>query len=194
MRPNPNPTLGSKFIMQGTEEYERGGHNMVVAAWDDEILEGRMKLELPFKRATNYQELYATVKYYLLLATEVRLFGFSHDFIPVNKTFVENLTNFCPNYPMAVSATDGSQVAYSNVNKSDVTSSDDFDLWRRPGYADRLGVAKALRDQDGGSEMSSSSSRDDSDVTRVSATAEVGEKGDSEERDGTTSTTTTGRV
>ncbi|KAF7672745.1 hypothetical protein GT037_009246 [Alternaria burnsii] len=169
LRPNKNHSIGPMFTMEGDEEYG-SGHNIVKISWDEVSHGTEVTLKPPFKQAMTYDELYAVVKYYFLLAVEARVEGFQHDFIPVNGSFVQHLTSLCQHYDPDLLTPESSFSEYSDDLKAPPKRRKERDRRRPPGYAERPGVARVKRnreDSDDTSNLNPAKSNNGTSVLRL---------------------------
>jgi hypothetical protein len=128
--------------MEVDEEYGRGGHDVVKVTWDEDVFLKRIALNLPFKQASTYSELYAGVKYYFLLAVEAGVEDFHQDFIPVNRSFVQHLTGLCQHYDYDPSIPASSVWEYHDEEKASPPRPANVDRRRPPDHANQRGVAR----------------------------------------------------
>ncbi|KAI4640787.1 hypothetical protein J4E93_008379 [Alternaria ventricosa] len=142
LSPNANSSIGPKFIMEVDERHGHGGHDVVEVTWYEAISEQRVATKLPFKQAATKDELYAVVKYYFLLAVEAGVENFHHDFIPLNRSFVQHLTSLCLHYAPDLRTPTHSTEGYTYDEEPPPRYPTKFDRRRPPGYEKVLGVAK----------------------------------------------------
>ena len=142
LSPNANSSIGPKFIMEVDERHGYGGHDVVEVTWHEAIFEQRVTTKLPFKQAATKDELYAVVKYYFLLAVEAGVENFHHDFIPLNRSFVQHLTSLCLHYVPDLRTPTHSTEGYTYDEEPPPRYPTKFDQRRPPGYEKELGVAK----------------------------------------------------
>jgi len=137
LSPNANSSIGPKFIMEVDERHGHGvhgGHNVVEVTWYEAIFEQRVATKLPFKQAATKDELYAVVKYYFLLAVEAGVENFHHDFIPLNRSFVQHLTSLCLHYVPDLRTPTHSTEGYTYHEEPPPRYPTKFDRRRPPGY------------------------------------------------------------
>ncbi|KAI4607262.1 hypothetical protein J4E83_009718 [Alternaria metachromatica] len=142
LSPNANSSIGPKFVMEVDERHGYGGHDVVEVTWYEAIFEQRVATKLPFKQAATKDELYAVVKYYFLLAVEAGVDNFHHDFIPLNRSFVQHLTSLCLHYVPDLRTPTHSTEGYTYDEEPPPRYPTKFDRRRPPGYEKELGVAK----------------------------------------------------
>ncbi|KAI4681388.1 uncharacterized protein J4E84_007624 [Alternaria hordeiaustralica] len=142
LSPNSNSSIGPKFIMEVDERHRYGGHDVVEVTWYEAIFEQRVATKLPFKQAATKDELYAVVKYYFLLAVEAGVENFHHDFIPLNRSFVQHLTSLCLHYVPDLRTPTHSTEGYTYHEEPPPRYPTKFDRRRPPDYEKELGVAK----------------------------------------------------
>ncbi|KAI4606075.1 hypothetical protein J4E80_010283 [Alternaria sp. BMP 0032] len=142
LSPNANSSIGPKFTMEVDERHGHGGHDVVEVTWYEAIFEQRVATKLPFKQAATKDELYAVVKYYFLLAVEAGVENFHHDFIPLNRSFVQHLTSLCLHYIPDLRTPTHSTEGYTYDEEPPPRYPTKFDRRRPPGYEKELGVAK----------------------------------------------------
>ena len=142
LSPNANSSIGPKFIMEVDERHGHGGHDVVEVTWYEAIFEQRVATKLPFKQAATKDELYAVVKYYFLLAVEAGVENFHHDFIPLNRSFVQHLTSLCLHYAPDLRTPTHSTEGYTYDEEPPPRYPTKFDRRRPPGYEKVPGVAK----------------------------------------------------
>ncbi|KAH6866355.1 hypothetical protein BKA58DRAFT_460026 [Alternaria rosae] len=142
LSPNANSSIGPKFIMEVNERHGHGGHDVVEVTWYEAVFEQRVATKLPFKQAATKDELYAAVKYYFLLAVEAGVEAFHHDFIPLNRSFVQHLTSLCLHYVPDLRTPTPSTEGYTYDEKPPPQYPTKFDRRRPPGYEKEPGVAK----------------------------------------------------
>ncbi|KAI4918638.1 hypothetical protein J4E90_003025 [Alternaria incomplexa] len=135
-------SIGPKFIMEVDERHGYGGHDVVEVTWYEAIFEQRVATKLPFQQAATKDELYAVVKYYFLLAVEAGVENFHHDFIPLNRSFVQHLTSLCLHYVPDLRTPTHSTEGYTYYEEPPPRYPTKFDRRRPPGYEKELGVAK----------------------------------------------------
>ena len=104
--------------MEVEQRVTRKRHEVVEVTYEDDIAMHRVVLEAFAKESSTKNEFYALIKYCFLIATESKLLGFEHNFIPVNRSFVAHLTSVCENWGTHMTDTEGSFVHYSDVEKS----------------------------------------------------------------------------
>lgn len=145
LSPNSNSSIGLKFIMEVDERHAHGGHgghDVVEVTWYEAVFEQKVATKLPFKQAATKDELYAAVKYYFLLAVEAGVEDFHHDFIPLNRSFVQHLTSLCLHYVPDLRTPTPSTEGYTYDEKPTPQYPTKFDRRRPPGYEKEPGVAK----------------------------------------------------
>ncbi|KAI4684223.1 hypothetical protein J4E81_009103 [Alternaria sp. BMP 2799] len=142
LSPNANSSIGPKFIMEVDERHAYRGHDVVEVTWYEAIFEQRVATKLPFKQAATKDELYAVVKYYFMLAVEAGVENFHHDFIPLNRSFVQHLTSLCIHYVQDLRTPTHSTEGYTYDEEPPPRYPTKFDRRRPPGYEKELGVAK----------------------------------------------------
>jgi hypothetical protein len=147
MRPNVNLKIGPNLIMEVEERHEGGGHDLVRVTWKEAVKEEKVAMIEPFKQTATEFELPAVVKYYFLLAVEAAVENFHHDFIPLNRTFVQHLTGLCLHYVPDLQTPMSSVGGYKYDQKSPSQHSKTLDRRRSQGYEDKSGVAKVQRFQ-----------------------------------------------
>ncbi|EDU40598.1 hypothetical protein PtrSN002B_011192 [Pyrenophora tritici-repentis] len=141
LTPNLNPNIGPNLSMEVKKTRDRG-HDLVEVTWKDDIALGRVDLVQPFNQASSAMELYALVKYYYLLANEAKHQGLTHDFIPINRTFIDKLKAVCNRYdPDYCSVASSENDFYTDKDKSPKLYPRAPDHRRQAGYAHRPGVA-----------------------------------------------------
>lgn len=118
---NPNTRVGPQFEMEVQEDRKDGGHVMIPVTWTEDLEANRVHLQKIFKDVRQNAELRAVVKYYFLLAVEAGLHGFKQHCIPVNLTFVQELTKVCSEYGTHDSLYDGSQLSSTDVEQLKAT-------------------------------------------------------------------------
>jgi len=142
LSPNANSSIGPKFVMEVDERHGYGGHDVVEVTWYEVIFEQRVATKLPFKQAATKDELYAVVKYYFLLAVEAGVENVHHDFIPLNRSFVQHLTSLCLHYVPDLRTPTHSTEGYTYDEEPPPRYPTKLDRRRPPGYEKELGVAK----------------------------------------------------
>ncbi|KAI4663317.1 uncharacterized protein J4E78_003728 [Alternaria triticimaculans] len=142
LSPNANSSIGPKFIMEVDERHGYGRHDVVEVTWYEAIFEQRVAAKPPFKQAATKDELYAVVKYYFLLAVEAGVENFHHDFIPLNRSFVQHLSSLCLHYVPDLRTPTHSTEGYTYDEEPPPRYPTKFDRRRPPGYEKELGVAK----------------------------------------------------
>lgn len=85
---------------------------------EDDIAKNRVNLEDFAKKANSTTELIALIKRCFLNATERKECGFEEHFIPIHRTFIEQLTKICWEWDDRMSDAELSGVEYSDDDKS----------------------------------------------------------------------------
>jgi hypothetical protein len=117
--PTPNTHLnrGPKLLMKVDRLVHSGRRELKFVRYRDDVARNRIILE-PLFEVQDVEEFEAAVKYCFLDAAELKVFGFDHQFIPVNVTFVKHLTTVCENLGTRMTESEDPEVNYSDGERS----------------------------------------------------------------------------
>jgi hypothetical protein len=149
--PNTHPNRGPKLLMKVDRLVHSGRRELKFVRYRDDVATNRIILE-PLFKVQDVEEFEAAVKYCFLDAAELKVFGFDHQFIPVNVTFVKHLTTVCENLGTRMTKSEDPE-----INCSDGERSPDQRLDVRPAKRQRhsriIGVPQKLAVSDSEDDM-----------------------------------------
>ncbi|KAF2819207.1 hypothetical protein CC86DRAFT_413278 [Ophiobolus disseminans] len=139
--------IGPALSMEVSQRVGNGRHELVDVTYENDIALHRVDLQAFAKGARTKNEFYAPLKYCFQIATDAKLFGFDHDFIPLNRSFVTHLTSVCENWGSYITDTEGSVVHYSDEDKSTISSTR-VKTYQRQSNNNTIWLAKIIKDDE----------------------------------------------